>query len=475
MRGTIVTPLILIAGGAALLVHNLFPEISFFSLVVQNWPYLLIAWGALRAAEILLRFNQGKPLPARGISGGEWGLIVFLTLSGSAFTFGSNMKNRLWSGEFGNRGILIFSESYEFPINAEMACPAKARVVVDNRRGNVRLVGSDTDKIRVNGVYKIRALDRTAAEQIYRKLKLDLTTQGEQVVVRTNQERAELESSVEANFEVQMPKGVSVDCQGTYGDFDVNQITGDLEVRSANAGVRAQDIGGKVRVDLNRSDIVRLQRVKGTVDIKGARAGDVELDSIEGTVTVDGAFDSLDFRNITALLRFTSRTTDLQVEKILGRVRLSGGELEADKLSGPVRLRSKSKDVRISGFDGPIDIDLDRGDIELAPDTAKLAQIQAKTSGGEVTLFLPNDAKFDLTARTEKGEVQNDFGSPLRTEDFERGGMIAGSTGGAKVVLETRRGTLRVSRGGAWAGRDSAPPLPPLAPKAPAPPTAVER
>lgn len=482
MRGTVITPLILIAIGGLLLLNNLNPEISIWSLIVRYWPYLLIVWGALRAAEILIQFTRQKPLPTRGISGGEWALIVFFTLSGSAFLFGTDMRDRIRSGRLAMRGLQIFGESYDYPFSGSLDAPANARIIVENRRGNVRIVGSGTNKIDVSGHYSIRALDRPAADLIHKRMNLELSNQGAQFVIRTNQEKADLDSSVDADMEIQVPMGVSVECRGVYGDFDVSQISGDLEVKSDNAGVRGQDIGGKARIDLNRSDIVRLVRVKGAVDIKGRRAGDVELDEISGPVSVDGAFDDLDFRRLLAGLRFTSNQTDLQVAKILGRLHTSGGEMDGDDLSGPFRLRSKSKDLRLSNFDGPLDIDLNRGDIELAPGRPAFAMMNAKTSGGDVTLHLPENAKYDLLARTEKGEVENDFGMPLRREEYDRGGSITGSNGGPKLILETRRGAIRVQRGGLLSssrpGRVSTlPPVPPVppAPKLPKIPGVVEQ
>ncbi len=482
MRGTIITPLILIAIGGLLLLNNLNPEISIWSLIVRYWPYLLIIWGALRAAEILIQFTRQKPLPTRGISGGEWALIVFFTLSGSAFLFGTDMRDRIRSGRLGMRGLQIFGESYDYPFSGNLDAPANARIIVENRRGNVRIVGSETNKINVSGHYSIRALDRPAADLIHKRMNLELSNQGAQFVIRTNQEKADLDSSVDADMEIQVPKGVSVECRGVYGDFDVSQIAGDLEVKSDNAGVRGQDIGGKARIDLNRSDIIRLVRVKGSVDLKGRRAGDVELDEISGPVTVDGAFDDLDFRRLVAGLRFTSNQTDLQVDKILGRLHTSGGEMDGDDLSGTFRLRSKSKDLRLSNFDGPLDIDLNRGDIELAPGRPAFAMMNAKTSGGEVTLHLPENAKYDLLARTEKGEVENDFGVPLRREEYDRGGSISGSNGGPKLLLETRRGAIRVQRGGMLSSSrpdrvSTLPPVPPVppAPKVPKIPGVVEQ
>src|SRR5262249_40821058 len=74
-RASLVAPLILIAAGVFFLARNLYPELPLFDYLARYWPYLLIAWGALRLMEILYWRNTSQPLPRQGISGGEWLLI----------------------------------------------------------------------------------------------------------------------------------------------------------------------------------------------------------------------------------------------------------------------------------------------------------------------------------------------------------------------------------------------------------------
>jgi len=77
-------------------------------------------------------------------------------------------------------------------------------------------------------------------------------------------------------------------------------------------------------------------------------------------------------------------------------------------------------------------------------------------------------AKFDLKASTDRGEVHNDYGSPLTVDEFQRGSTIAGSVGGGpQLRLETGRGAVTVRKAGA---EDVTFPNIPSAPSAPKPP-----
>ena len=478
MKQSFVGPIILIGIGLLFLANNLRPELSPWRLLLDYWPYILILWGLVRLAEIGFLASRNQPLPKRGVSGGEWGLIIFITLAVSGMWFGTDMRDRLRSGRVHLRGLQFFGETFEYPVSATMSCTKAPRVIVENRRGNVRLIGTDTDEVKVSGHNTVFGMDKVEADRISERMKLEVTVQGDQVVIRTNQENAASDNKVQADLEVQIPKGASVECRGTYGDFDVSQIAGSFEVKSDNAGVRGQDIGGNVRIDLRRSDIVRLVRIQGNVDVKGARADDIEMDDVAGQVVVDGQFTgNIDFRRIEKGLRFSSKSTNLTIEKLKGRAHFSDGDLEVDDIQGALHLRSKSKDVRVSRFATPIDIDLDRGDIELSPGSATLSMMVAKTSSGGVTLHLPENAKYDLDATTRHGEAENEFGSPLTSLEANRGASIRGGNGGPKILLETGRGRMTVTRGGEMRRRveDRGAPRPTVAPKAPALPSVVDR
>src|SRR5205807_9305407 len=112
---------------------------------------------------------------------------------------------------------------------------------------------------------------------------LELVAQGAELIVATSQERVSDSLRVSEDLEIGVPKGSSVEGHGKFGDFDIRDITGTVDVVSDNAGVRLDNIGGNVRIELRRSDIIRATAVKGSVDLKG-RGQDVDFQNIDGRV-----------------------------------------------------------------------------------------------------------------------------------------------------------------------------------------------
>jgi len=94
-RRSLVGPILLLLFGTLLLAINLRPELVSLEMISKYWPFLLIGWGVLRLVEILFWRLTGKPLPAFGISGGEWVLVVLICLVGSGFSFAYRHGPRL--------------------------------------------------------------------------------------------------------------------------------------------------------------------------------------------------------------------------------------------------------------------------------------------------------------------------------------------------------------------------------------------
>jgi DUF4097 and DUF4098 domain-containing protein YvlB len=475
-RASLVAPLLLITIGALFLFNNLRPELPLFEMAARYWPFVLIGWGVLRLAELLLWASRSRPLPASGISGGEWVLIVFICLIGSgmyaAHGFGSNWPR----GRITMRGVEMFGEKFDYNVGGQKEVGKAPVILVDNLRGNARITGADVTEVKVAGRKTIQAMQQADADKANEQSPLEITSAGERVTVRLVQDRIGSGQRISADLEITVPRGATIEARGRYGDFDISDVNGPVQVVSDNAGVRLQNLVNNVRLDLNRSDIVRAINIKGTVDLKGNRCQDVELENVEGQVTIEGGYSGeLQFRNLAKPLQFNANQTELRVEKIPGQVRMALGHFTAQNLVGPLRLTGKTRDVDVSDFVGPVNITVQRGDIDLRPIRSPLQAIEARTGLGDIELALPGAAKFELRAVSERGEVENDYGAPLvvesESEGKHRGSTLQGAVGqGPMLKLTTERGMVRIRKASAEEIRAEQPPKALRVPVPPIPP-----
>jgi DUF4097 and DUF4098 domain-containing protein YvlB len=479
-RGSVIGPLILIGLGVLFLFRNLWPDIPLVDLISRFWPFLLIAWGAVRLIEILFWSVTGRPLPRDGVSGGEWALIFVICIVGATMYTAHNAPSWFPSRSAWRRVVLPMGESYDYTLAAvEKPCAKNCRIVIESFRGNAKITGTADMTVKASGQETMRSFQQADAESANKQTPLELIQQGDQIIVRTNQDKVSDRVQPTAELDISVPEGSSIEAHGRYGDFDVQNINGNVNINSDNAGVRLENLGGNVQVETRASDTIRAVNVKGTLELKG-RGDDVELQNIAGLVTVNGVYvGEIQLSNLAQPLRWEDPLNSMECEKLPGQVRMSRGDFTGNNIVGPIRLKARSSDVQLSEFTQALDLTVDRGDIDLKPGK-NLPKMEVRTRSGDIDLALPAGAKFDLRASTEHGEGDNDYGEPLREEEAGHGGAtIAGSTGaGPQLRVETGRGsvTVRKASGDETTTFPDIPsvPKPPNPPKPPSAPLKVE-
>ena len=310
----------------------------------------------------------------------------------------------------------MLGESFEHP-QPEQTMPGVGktpRLLIENLRGNARIVGADADTVKASGRMSVRSFKQSDAEKVCKDCKLEIVRQGDLIVVRTNQDRAPSSTKVTADLEITVPRGATVEARGLYGDF--------------------------------------------------------ELVDIAGQSTINGSYrGEMTFRNLAKPVRVEDQRDELRCERIPGTVSMSRGEFSGNDVVGPIIIRGQSKDVELSNFTESLEVSVDRGDIDIRPGRTPMGKMDVKTRGGNVTLALPAAAKFAIEATTDRGEIDNSYGEPLRQDHSGKGAKLEGSVGAGPVLrIHTDRGTVHVNKG------EMVPPVPPTPPAPPAAPK-VER
>src|SRR5262249_20703085 len=200
-----------------------------------------------------------------------------------------------------------------------------------------------------------------------------------------------------------------------------------------------------------------------------------DLQNIAGQVTIQGEYvGSLEFKNLAKPLRFEgARNTELRAEAVPGSISMDLGDFTAKNVIGPVRLVTRSRDIRLEQFTESLELDPARGDVELDPGRVPLPKIEAHSGVGQIELTLPDNAAFQLEATAERGEAINDFGPALQMRVEGRTATLRGAVGegGPPIRVTASRGSVSVRKqGAAPSAQVPAAPRPPRSPAAPRPP-----
>src|SRR3569833_2254291 len=114
-RGSITGPLVLILIGIIFLIHAISPDFQIGNLISSYWPYLLILWGVVAFVEVSIRFLRGAALPANGVSGGAWFLVVLVSVIGLS-TFEFRHAGGWWQNIGFHGGLEAFGQDHEYSI-----------------------------------------------------------------------------------------------------------------------------------------------------------------------------------------------------------------------------------------------------------------------------------------------------------------------------------------------------------------------
>ncbi|MBV8072546.1 MAG: DUF4097 family beta strand repeat protein [Acidobacteriaceae bacterium] len=448
-RGSVSGPVIIILIGIVFLIHALHPELRILDFVAVYWPYLLIVWGVLAFLEVTLRFLRGSTIPVNGISSGSWVVIVVISLAGASL-FEIHQPGHWWSNTDWGRGFneAFLGDDHEYSIElVQKTVGAGPHIILENFRGDAKVTGIDGNQVSLSGHKSIRSVETSEAERANQQTPVEMTVRGNTVTIRCHQDQAGARAIVTSNLELSVPKGASLEATGTAGDFDISSLAGDVDLSSANAGVHLDDIGGNVKVDTRQSDIVRCTNVKGTVELRG-HGTDVEVTKADREVNINGDYSgTVSLRELAKPVRVENLRTILNVESVPGEIRLDRGSLNAENIVGPVKLTAHSTDVSIDGWQNGLNLALDRGDIDLRPGHLPLANMVVRTRSGNIELALPETAKFQVTASTDHGDIDNEFGDSLKEQTSGSGARLEGSIGsGPDVSLTTERGSITLRK-----------------------------
>jgi hypothetical protein len=437
-RRSFAGPLLLVLIGGLFLWRNIHPEAPVFDLVATYWPFVLIAWGFVRLIEVVTFRDSRSP----GLTGGEIVLVVLISMAG------------LGLFEVHQHGVQltpnIFGEEFDYPIAEHASAAGVKRIVFDNPRGSLRVTGGDTQDIAVNGHKLIRAYSRRDADRTNGQTHIEFSQEGDRLIVRSHQDRAPGDQRVANDLEVAVPRGVAIEARGQNGDFDISDTAGEIDLSTSRGDVRLIRVGGNVRLEIGRSSMIHAEDIKGSLDLRG-NGSDVELQNVAGQVSIDGAYmGSLEFKNLAKPLRFEgTHSTELRVEAVPGAISMDLGEFSAKNIIGPVRLVTQSRDIRLENFTESLELETQRGDVELDPAHAPLPRIEAHSVVGRIDLVLPEKAAFQLQATAERGEAINDFGPPIQKEVAGTTATLKGTAGdGPMIRITADHGSVSVRKEG---------------------------
>lgn len=462
---SIAGPVVLIILGIFLLLRTMgVLHWSLWHLFARFWPVLLILWGVIKLIEYQQARQEG--LRARGIGAGGVFVIICLIVFGLAAAHSDRVdwgalrdQINIDDWDFNN----WFGKTYDFEDELAQAFPPGGSLKVVDDHGAVTVNASDDNQIKVVVRKHVGADDQQTADKYNSQTKPQITVSGNVVVLNANTQGAG-EHSIATDMDVFIPRKAAVIISSRHGDVNVTGRDADLDISNQKGQITIEDINGNAKLKLEHSS-ARAERVGGDVSIEG-QANDVDLRDVKGAVRLSGEFqESVKLAKIGKAVSFKSARTDMEFSRLDGELDLDSGDLHANSLTGPLRLVTRAKDVRLDQVSGDVRLEDENGAIAVQLRTVGNVQIQNRS--GDIEITLPAKAGFQVDARTRGGEINSEFGELKVTNGDDQAtanGAVGG--GGAHLVISNEHGNVEIRKGTAVVAGPPTPPAP-LSPKAP--------
>ena len=224
--------------------------------------------------------------------------------------------------------------------------------------------------------------------------KLDFTfdkiSSGVKIKAEKNSEWSSWNNSISLTYKIKIPTTFNTEIETAGGDIKLSNTKGDLVLKTS---------GGDITVNNSSGDLVA--KTSG---------GDVKIKSFNGN-------------------------TELKT---------SGGDISAKALSGSVNASTSGGDIKLDVSSGEIVAKTSGGDIRVNY-TGENKGINLLTSGGDVSVKLPDNFQADATLKTSGGDAECNF-SPVSAEKITKSKFIGKlNKGGLELYCSTSGGDVTVS------------------------------
>lgn len=424
-------------------------EVAF--LFATWWPLLLILFGLIRIVEYSIARTTGNPAPRFG-GGGVVLLILFIVLGMSA----SGARHVNWQALNDNVDMnpgWDWGQKYDFTQELSQPLPADGKIQVDSDHGSVTVRVADNGDAPVKMVVHrhISADSQEEAHRLNDQQKPTMTMDGNALRIGSGEHQAEVHIGfsmgprVTSDLEIWAPRKAAVEVTAAHGDVNVSQRDADVKISTTHGDIQISQIKGNVEATSHKGDI-QISQITGDARIDG-KADDVTLSDISGVALLDGEFfGDTKLSHIGKSVKFHSTRTDLELGKLSGDLEMDSGDLRVSSVAGPFEVHTRAKDIRIEDISGPVTIEDSHGEIDLHP-RSPYGDVNVSNHQGAIHVVLPENAAFDVDARSTRGELETDFPLNVTRTGDDRVAQGNLGKGGNKLQLTTDHGTIEIRKG----------------------------
>lgn len=327
-----------------------------------------------------------------------------------------------------------------------------------------------------SGDIRIRVWDKTQVQMTVSNIgddadRVESDQEGNTVTVRYRSHSGWWSSNRDLRFEFFVPQSFNVDLTTSGGDVEISgTLAGNAEMSTSGGDLKIDEVDGTLQGRTSGGDVVVRNVQKDATlttsggDIQVDRAGSkLEITTSGGEITVGTVGKDLDastaggdisIQKVGGELRASTASGDISVGKVGGSISVntSGGDITLSSGNGRISANTSGGDVTISDVVGSVDVNSSGGTIKVGFTPKGDESSRIESSGGDVYLYIPSDAKVTVHAQVYGGDeesIVSDFPVTLHRRSSGFGNQNAEVTlngGGPEIYLQTSSGSIYIQK-----------------------------
>jgi DUF4097 and DUF4098 domain-containing protein YvlB len=324
--------------------------------------------------------------------------------------------------------------------------------------GDIRLVVWDKNQITVSALGVDEDSGGLMANQT-----------GDTIEVRSRGDlvRLEVNAPAQINMDLHTSSG-DIDLRGPFsgtlqgttsgGDVKLGSVSGKIFMRTSGGDISATNIDGDATLKTSGGEIT-LEKCTGDLDT-GTAGGDVTIGTTGKSAAVSSGGGDISIGTVGGNATISTGGGDITITKVSGNASMStgGGDIQLGSASGTVVAKTGGGDVTLNDITGTVDAKTGGGSISASLIPSGTGTSRLASSGGDLELSLPDNAKATIEARirirgrwdlNEDYEIISDFPSQNYNKDQDEKEIRATyvlNGGGERISLETVNGTIQIHK-----------------------------
>ena len=210
------------------------------------------------------------------------------------------------------------------------------RIFLNSPAGDIRISGSEDSLISIHALIKARGRDEEQARQKAEDIQILHTREADELLIHDSGVSDGFTGGYSIDYELRVPREISITVKTTNGDVSVESIRGDLDVSSLSGDIEIKSCNGSMNINTKSGDLnidecsgeITAKTLSGDVDMKSISSGKLHANSLSGDIEC----------NITPqeradiLLRTLSGDVDLRLPES------AEVEIEVNSLSGSFKI-----------------------------------------------------------------------------------------------------------------------------------------